>query len=84
MAVCHLLNMRLLLAGLDARFMGGIQEACGSTITNRIAAKEMPMALDEISNEGSIGGAATPESGEVSPQGDVKVSPRREKKKGRK
>lgn len=29
LAVCHLLNMRLTLAGLDARFMGGILEACG-------------------------------------------------------
>lgn len=37
LAVCHLLNMRLMLAGLDARFLGGILEACGSAITNRSA-----------------------------------------------
>lgn len=85
LAVCHLL--RLTLAGLDARFMGGILEARGSAITNSSAAKETPTALEEIRTEGGVGGAASPESDEAfaAPrQGDAKVSPRREKKGGKK
>lgn len=54
--------MRLTPAGLDVRITGGILEACGSTITNRTAEKEIAMALEKISNKGLIGAAGIPES----------------------
>lgn len=87
LAVCHILNMRLMFAGLDARFMGGILEACGSTITNRIAVKETSMALEKNSNKGRIGRAGIPESDKVfavSRQGDTKVLPPKGEKEGKK
>lgn len=62
MAVCQQLNMRLTPAGLDARIMGGILEACGSTIANRTTEKEMATALEKISNKGIIGAAGIPGS----------------------
>lgn len=54
--------MRLTPAGLDARIMGGILEACGSTIANRTTEKEMATALEKISNKGIIGAAGIPGS----------------------
>lgn len=62
LAVCQRLNMRFTPAGLNARIMGGILEACGSTITNRTAEKEMSMAPEKISNKGIIGEAGIPVS----------------------
>lgn len=62
MAVCQRLNMQLTPAGLDAHIMGGILEACGSTIANRTAEKKISMAFEKISNKGIIGAARIPES----------------------
>lgn len=68
--------MQFMLPGLDARFMGGILEACGSTIANGIAENEMPMALEKISHKGIVGAAGIPEGDKVfavSRLGDTKV-----------
>lgn len=49
LAVCHFSEHAT--SGLDARFMDGILEACGSLITNRIAERETSMALEKINNK---------------------------------